>query len=618
MKIGSNIQSLLAQRGLTQSSNKLSSVYERLSSGMRINRASDDAAGLAIADSLRSDSKIYSQAIKNANDGLSMLAIAESAVQELSSVMTRISELAEQAANGIYSSSQRQALDNEAQALKAEFSRIMESTTFNNQNLLNGDIGNLVLQVGANSEEESRIEMEFTGLLTHATWDGTFSSTATPTTTGRVEEVLAEDLNNDGYDDIVFTGNNGSALSYALSNGDGTFQATTQIAGVSHNTIGMGDFNEDGYIDLIAQRFDSTRIFLNNGAGFSVSTQIGNSFDFGDFPTLVADINGDNHLDYAQVSTSQDKLQVFIGNGNGTFQAQQEFVPGGDIEAGRFADLNNDGRQDLYLNQAGSEAVLLGNGDGTFGPASAMATIAGAEIELGDVNNDGVIDLVSASAFSNARVSLGNGDGTFQAQVTVTSTSLNALLSLFDVNQDGTLDIVRQSSGPGLLNINIGNGDGTFQSDLTFATGQSSRSLAAFGDFNSDGVWDVALPGYDASQVAILMAGTLSGSGISEFSLLTRAEALEALDYSKESIAQLSSQLGKIGATQGRLNVAIGNLLMQRENALAAESRIRDADIALESSELVRQQLLQQVGAAILAQANTNPALVLTLLQGGS
>ena len=108
IKIGSNIPSLQAQRRLGEATSSLSKISERLSSGQRINRVSDDAAGLAIADDLNAKSRIFTQAIRNGNDGISLLNIADSAIENLSGVVSRIRELAEQSANGTYSNKQRE------------------------------------------------------------------------------------------------------------------------------------------------------------------------------------------------------------------------------------------------------------------------------------------------------------------------------------------------------------------------------------------------------------------------------------------------------------------------------------------------------------------------------
>ena len=147
ISIFSNASSLRAQRALTDAQGQLSSVFERLSSGSRINRASDDAASLAIATSLQSDVRTASAAIRNANDGISLISIADGALGQLTSVLTRMSELAEQSANGVYSNNQRSALANEFIALGSEIERIATTTSFNGINLLSGS-QSLNLQVG--------------------------------------------------------------------------------------------------------------------------------------------------------------------------------------------------------------------------------------------------------------------------------------------------------------------------------------------------------------------------------------------------------------------------------------------------------------------------------------
>lgn len=163
--IGSNIASLQAQRRLNSTSDRLSRIFEKLSSGQRINRASDDAAGLAIADALKADSRIASVAIRNANDGISTIAIADSALGEIGNVLSRLAELAEQSANGTFSNTQRSALSNEYMALGSEIERIATTTTFNGVRLLSGN-AQITLQVGFDSASTSRIALDgVSGLL---------------------------------------------------------------------------------------------------------------------------------------------------------------------------------------------------------------------------------------------------------------------------------------------------------------------------------------------------------------------------------------------------------------------------------------------------------------------
>ncbi len=159
--LGSNIASLQAQRRLSGATDSLNGVYERLSSGQRINKASDDAAGLAIADSLRASQRVASVAIRNSNDGISVIAIADSALGEIGNVLSRLAELSEQSANGVFSSTQRSALANEFIALSSEIERIAATTQFNGVTLLSGT-GTTVLQVGFNSGSTSQIS--YTGV----------------------------------------------------------------------------------------------------------------------------------------------------------------------------------------------------------------------------------------------------------------------------------------------------------------------------------------------------------------------------------------------------------------------------------------------------------------------
>jgi flagellin len=154
--IGSNIPSLNAQRRLNQTSEQLTKVYQRLSSGQRINNAADDAAGLTIADALRAQQKVAGVAIRNANDGISFINIADGALDQIGSVLTRLAELSEQSANGVYSPSQRSALQSEFEALGSEIERIAFTTQFNGVTLLSGG-ASTVLQVGYDAASTSQI-----------------------------------------------------------------------------------------------------------------------------------------------------------------------------------------------------------------------------------------------------------------------------------------------------------------------------------------------------------------------------------------------------------------------------------------------------------------------------
>lgn len=156
ISIGSNITSLQAQRRLDQTGGKLSQAFNKLSSGYRINRGADDAAGLAIAESLKAQSRIAGQAIRNTNDGISTIAIADGALGEVANILARLAELASQSANGTLSTTQRSVVSNEFVALGSEIERIAQVTEFNGIKLLSGT-QQITIQVGTGSGASSQI-----------------------------------------------------------------------------------------------------------------------------------------------------------------------------------------------------------------------------------------------------------------------------------------------------------------------------------------------------------------------------------------------------------------------------------------------------------------------------
>jgi flagellin len=156
VNIRTNISSIVSQRNVAASTKRLSTAYERLSSGLRINHAKDDAAGLAIAESLKADSRIAAVAVRNANDGISIISITDGAIGQITDILSRLAELAEQSANGVYSNVQRSALQLEFTALSSEITRIAETTEFNGLKLLSGG-GTVAFQVGFDGSSISQI-----------------------------------------------------------------------------------------------------------------------------------------------------------------------------------------------------------------------------------------------------------------------------------------------------------------------------------------------------------------------------------------------------------------------------------------------------------------------------
>jgi len=166
LKIFNNPASINAQRLLAQNGERLQKSVERISSGVRINRASDDAAGLAVSEALRSDIRAMRQAMRNANDGISMINVTEGALNEQSSILIRLRELASQSSTGTVGSTERQTIQLEFNSLRNEVDRITESTTFNGQGLIDGALASaitstshVVLQIGINSNSNSQINL---------------------------------------------------------------------------------------------------------------------------------------------------------------------------------------------------------------------------------------------------------------------------------------------------------------------------------------------------------------------------------------------------------------------------------------------------------------------------
>lgn len=213
LSIASNLPSLKAQTNLSKVTRDLSNTYERLSSGLRINKASDDPAGLALASLLSRDSKLASVAIRNANDGISVTSIADEALDTIGSILSRLGELATQSANGAYTNVQRSALASEFVALGSEIQRIAATTSFNSINLLSAS-SSITFQVGLDSSSNSSITMS--SVL------GTLSSLGLGTNGG----VLIYSINDNS------TSNAQQAATTALSAVNAAINTLTQTRGV--------------------------------------------------------------------------------------------------------------------------------------------------------------------------------------------------------------------------------------------------------------------------------------------------------------------------------------------------------------------------------------------------
>lgn len=615
------------QRTLSKVSEELGATYGRLSSGQRINHASDDAASLAVSSNLKADTKVFSQGIRNIADGISFINIATGALQELSSLTIRQQELAEQAANGTYSLEQRRALHTEANALVDEFNRITQSTSFNGVHLFDTSTGSLRIQAGYG--DTGGIVVNNNSELRRNIGNNQFSAASSYTSGSQPQGAIAVDVNRDGRSDIITADYAGNSISVLVANSDGTFRAKVSYAVPALTPWGIvnGDVNGDSISDIVVNSYTNSAVsvFIGNSDGsfvaarsYAIQAGTANADDIS-----LADFNGDGNVDVATADSTTGTVSVLLNNGNGTFRLGTQTSVGGTSQPKGLTtgDLNGDGKSDIAVSLWNSSAVqiLLGTGNGTFSLGVSISVNAPYGIQADDFNRDGYADLaVTDDGSSRVFIINGNGDGTFKAKVTYTgilSGSNPSRITIADINADGYDDLALANTTGAAASILLANSNGTFNAPTQLGAGNPTYQVAV-GDFNGDGVSDIASPAYSGSTANVYLQGTQTTTTTTPLYLLSRQGALAALNTTTRNLSRITQELGNLGASQSRLLIATSNLLSTRESYAAANSRIEDVDVAEESSDLVRKQILQQTSAAILAQANQIPALALTLLRG--
>ncbi len=626
---GINLVSLRAQRQLDKASQFQTQSIERLSSGMRINHASDDPASASIASKLKTDSRIYSQGVRNLNDGISGLNLAQGALDQGSTILERIKELATQSANGSFSRTQRLALDGEAFNLQKEFNRIMGSVRFNGLGLYNSSISELRLQGGIGGEESLRVGI---GSELRRNVGKTQFGTATTVSTDTDAKELV-DIDNDGDLDVI-TNSGSGAVKIFKNSGTGAMTLFDTISATNLRDFTVSDFNGDGLADVFIVTNDSYGVVLNQGGGtfgnYAGFATFGGSF----FYSKAGDYNNDGKQDVligfndtfggsGFGSGGPGKyLYVAYGSGTGTFtdattSASIVLDASGSYEF-QVSDLDSDGNLDIIdsYTSDGTLHVYYGRGNGSF-ETRRTYTLGGNGLSAAqaDFNHDGLTDFLATSDAGTTEIFINNGNRSF------TKTVLSSLNGEFfttptvgDIDGDGNQDIYM--SGLGVDDaILLGDGQGGFSVVRRNRGGDGALRQNLLGDLNGDGVVDF-VGSVGGTGVTVALQSTQTTNNIQRFDLTTQTGARSALGEIEKALQRIRKETGLIGSSQSRLDVAVRNLSDRKLGYEEARSRITDIEVATETANLTRASILKQTAQAVLAQANQTSSIALFLLKG--
>jgi len=607
----------MVQRKLAQGSQALGNVFERLSTGQRINRAADDAAGLAVAADLSSRATIFRRGSLNISDAVSMLSIKDGALEQVGVMLTRMQELAQQAANGSLGAGQRQSLDREFAALNDEILRITSSTKFNDRQLFAGaqsvstpstfstgfSIGDTVTSsngqfVLARDAANARIYDMESGTIK------TFSFGANP------ENVILDDSGN-----VIFQ-EAGSAFF-----GDGRlrrydFEAeelTTLTNEANPDTLKNFSISADG--STLA--FTSSTNYTDGGTIDSASGTGGVRLYVMDLASGVIRTSGEEVTAGADIAISADGSKVALESSQigGDSFAQTEIISASFSSNGisNFQRRTNSGAGDLVLHSINNngELILESSRDLTgenaagssqfFRVTSDNSTTQLTQFDGNFTFNGTVVDARGSAIYLISRDDL----------IGENSAGRNQLFSI-DLISGETKQLTNYSdtqviTSPVLASIS---GDGRFISTRGAAQELNYFNISPATENVDFEVGMGSLGGISATLESI----RTSLSGLGTLIISSEDSARFALNVLGNNLDSLNTVRGRIGASLSRLSTAQSLLDSQSLEIEAAASRIRDADIASESAELVRIGIQQSAAAAVLAQANQQPALVLELL----
>jgi len=645
--INTNIMSLNSQRQLNKSQLMQNEAMERLSSGLRVNSAKDDAAGLAIATGMESQIRGINQAIRNANDGISMSQTAEGAMDEMTNILQRVRELAIQSANDTNSASNRSSIQAEVDQLYSELDRIATVTQFNGVNVLDGSVGSTTLQIGANAGENLTFSIESVttrdlnlnavsglGELNGGRVNNTAATLADEVTINGVaigtvamgadRATLMETAVN------AISGITGvTASAYNVLEGVGSQTGVTSALQINGVTIGAtGSMAE--LIDVINRDVPGVIAAVSNNGALSLSNDTGTDIVINAGGSEVGMVD-DTYRGYLALS-SADQSSIEIGAGTAATasatQVQQfgfNLANGSDnLTGGEVSGVAIDGADGIQINgvdlgavtgtSAADKAFAINTLTGETGVSASATTevsyevlfpgttgstltLNGTAISLaGDVSVDDVVDAINTSGIQG-----------------VFATADNLTGSLILTSQSGG-DISVTSSSAASLDPGTG-ALGAGAPDLTRGTitltGNDGKDVLVTSNAASEAAKDTAL-----GKLGLVDFGGSSAAIGTGLSVLTVANSENTIDRIDSALEQISNARAGLGAVQNRLASTISNLANVSQNLSASKSRIVDADFAAETSKLSKAQILQQAGTAMLSQANASTQNVLSLLQG--
>jgi len=412
------------------------------------------------------------------------------------------------------------------------------------------------------------------------------------------------DFNGDGRVDVLLI-QSGSILTF-LANGTGRPSSVSTQITQEANVISTGDFNGDGILDLANLAGNGIlSTFMGNGDGtFRAAitrSSTAEEIDVGDF-------NNDGLDDIILKAT--DRVDVLLSRGNGTYDSTT-IATGDDYATAAIGDLNGDGDLDVLIGSANNDFayVYSGNGAGNFTEqtASIMNITAPRNFTLADLNNDGLSDLVYEEDSTNIAYAFNLGNFSFDNPVYLSDVAFE--IDILDVNHDGYLDIIASEGGG--LNSLINNNGQSFTS-MTLDSAPTSKQ-GGFMDANDDGVWD-RIRAHSGGGVGIAFGLSKSVSTVSNWGLNTsedRERLLGSLDNALETINQNQTKLSIFSNQLDLVRETNETIIESYEDA---RTNLQAVDYAQDLALITAEQIKQQAQLAVLAQANTQRQIALSLL----